>query len=166
MKTIIRDVIPNDKDAIFEVNIDSLSGVSAFDDEYFATLMRECALFRGVVVGQAIEGYVCALSHQATYDGEEFAWFRDHLADGFLYIDQIAIRRRSRGQGLGRALYQDMETYARENGLSALACEVNYEPFNAASQAFHRQFGFAEVVRMPIRGLVVSLLTKPLMLRT
>ena len=164
MKTIIRDVIPGDKDGIFQVNRDSLSGVSAFDDEYFATLVRECALFRVAEVGQAIEGYVCGISHQAIYDGEEFALFLDHLPDGFLYIDQVAIRQRSRGQGLGRPLYQDMETYARENGFSALACEVNYEPFNAASQAFHRQFGFAEVVRMPIRGLVVSLLTKPLTL--
>ncbi|MCO6413772.1 MAG: GNAT family N-acetyltransferase, partial [Thiogranum sp.] len=94
------------------------------------------------------------------YDGEEFLWFREHFRGDFLYIDQVAVGRRYRGRGLGRALYDDLEYHAHRNGIDTLVCEVNCEPFNVASQAFHRQRGFSEVGRMETRGVSVSLLAK------
>lgn len=81
-------------------------------------------------------------------------------ARGLSVFDQLAVGQRFRGRGLGRALYKDLENCARHNGIGTLACEVNLDPVNIASQALHRHCGFDEAGRMATRGVVVSLLVK------
>ncbi len=46
------------------------------------------------------------------------------------------------GRGLGRALYADLSAQARDAGLPLLACEVNLDPPNPGSMAFHARLGF------------------------
>ena len=160
MQTLLRDATPGDIDAIFRINADALPGVAELTPEYFEHLMSVCALFRLIELKERVAGYLCAMDRFATYDGAEFQWFREHVGESFLYVDQVAVGRCYRGNGLGRALYDDLEHYSHRNGIDTLVCEVNYEPVNAASQAFHRQRGFSEVGRMNTRGVIVSLLAK------
>ena len=158
--TTIRPITQRDRDAILTINAGSMPGVSALDSEYYDLLLRECELFHAIEVDGRVAGYVCAMNRDATYDGDEFLWFQRYFRETFLYIDQIAISRSDRGTGLGRALYDYLKTHAVQKGMGHLTCEVNHEPMNAASQAFHRQLGFEEVGRMETRGIVVSLLAK------
>lgn len=63
--------------------------------------------------------------------------------DRYVYIDRIIIGDAGQGQGWGRALYADIEDFARRRGHTHLACEVNTRPDNPGSHAFHSALGFA-----------------------
>lgn len=160
MQVILRDTTAGDFDAIFVINAEALPGVAELTLDNFEHLIRACAVFRLLEVAEGVAGYLCAMDRSAAYDGEEFQWFRKHLREPFLYIDQVAIALPYRGKGLGRTLYDDLECHAYRNGIDTLVCEVNHEPANVASQAFHRQRGFSELGRMNTRGVIVSLLAK------
>jgi len=66
--------------------------------------------------------------------------------------------------GIGRHLYEDLETVASARGFEFLACEYNLRPPNDDSARFHGRLGFAEVGRQDTeRGQkTVSLQIKPL----
>jgi len=160
MQAFLRDATAGDFDAVLRINCDARPGVAELTPAYFAHLIRSCALFRLLEVEEGVAGYLCAMDRSATYDGEEFQWFRKHLRESFLYIDQVAVALPFRGKGLGRTLYDDPECYAYRNGIDTLVCEVNHEPANLASLAFHQQRGFSELGRMNTRGVIVSLLAK------
>lgn len=63
--------------------------------------------------------------------------------DRYVYIDRVIIGAAGQGRGLGRALYADIEDFARRSGHTHLACEVNTRPDNPGSHAFHCALGFA-----------------------
>lgn len=160
LRPFLRDATSGDYDAIFRINAESRPGVSALTPDYLEALIDECELFRLVEIGDHLAGYLCALGRRASYDGEEFRWFQDRIAGNFLYIDQVAIERGSRRRALGGILYDDLEAYATATGIGTLACEVDHDPLNIASRAFHEKRGFREIGRLPTRGVVVSLLVK------
>lgn len=86
---------------------------------------------------------------------------RANLGEPFLYIDQIAIASEAQGRGLGRAIYDFATGMAAEQGKVALACEVNLEPPNPGSLAFHAAVGFAAVGELRVSdGRLVRLLRK------
>lgn len=87
-------------------------------------------------------GYALVFAHDADYDGEEFQLLRGRLAEPFLYIDQIALAPAARGRGVGRQVYAELARRAAAQGLRALCCEVNTQPANPASLAFHKRLGF------------------------
>lgn len=162
MRFSIRNAERSDSDDIFKINGDASPLVSPLTPEYFQLLLTRCALFSVIEIQDEVAGYLCALGRKAKYDGDEFQWFRENLTADFLYIDQVALGRNRQGIGLGRALYDNVETYARERGIELLVCEVNFDPYNDHSQGFHRHRGFAEIGRMKTRDVVVSLLAKTL----
>jgi predicted GNAT superfamily acetyltransferase len=50
-----------------------------------------------------------------------------------------------RGRGVARQLYEDLFDAARSSGRGRVVCEVNSDPPNPASDAFHARLGFAVV---------------------
>lgn len=160
MKPICRNAIPKDYERILSINRESLPGVAVLECDYFEVLIRVCDYFRVIEVDSKVAGYIFAMNQDASYDAEEFQWFGHHLSEKFLYIDQVAIGQGWRNNGFGTLLYEDLEEYAAKGSVSILACEVNYDPPNKKSQAFHRRLDFREVGRMDTRGLTVSMLVK------
>ena len=81
----------------------------------------------------------------------------------FHYIDRIVLAPEARGAGLGSELYGRIFAAATQRGASEVTCEVNVEPPNPASLAFHAALGFAEVARQSTKGgsVVVALLAAP-----
>ncbi len=82
----------------------------------------------------------------ADYDSPNFLWFRGRY-ERFVYVDRIAVAPSARGAGLARALYEDLFQAVRTAGHTDIVCEVNSDPPNPASDAFHARLGFAEVGR-------------------
>ena len=81
-------------------------------------------------------GVLIGYAYDVDYpDHWNMAWLSMHLRN-FFYIDRVIIDRAAQGQGLGRKLYADVEHYAW------LACEVNTQPNNPGSHAFHLSQGF------------------------
>ena len=65
----------------------------------------------------------------------------------FVYVDRIVVDDSQRGRGLGAHLYRVMFDRARAVGHDRIVCEVNLEPPNPGSDAFHKKMGFVEVGR-------------------
>ncbi len=63
--------------------------------------------------------------------------------DGLVYIDRVVVAASAHGQGLGRALYELLFQDARAAGFARIGCEVNIDPPNPGSLAFHDRMGFA-----------------------
>jgi len=87
-----------------------------------------------------------AFDQDAEYDSPNFLWFRARYPR-FIYVDRIAVAASARGGGLARMLYHDLFTAARDAGHGEIVCEVNIDPPNPASDAFHASLGFSEVGR-------------------
>jgi predicted GNAT superfamily acetyltransferase len=56
----------------------------------------------------------------------------------------------ARGHGFARRLYADLFARAGQAGHDIVVCEVNSDPPNPASDAFHAAQGFAEVGKAAI----------------
>jgi hypothetical protein len=106
--------------------------------------------------------FVLALAPGAPYASENYRWFSLHRP-GSLYVDRVVVAPHAHGRGLGRALYDAVEQRAVELGLAEVTCEVNLEPPNPQSLAFHHRLGFTQVgEQVTTRGTVrVALLVRP-----
>jgi predicted GNAT superfamily acetyltransferase len=107
------------------------------------------------------DAFLIALDQDAPPQGPNHAWFLARHPR-FLYVDRVCVAAGSRKQGLARALYLDAFAFARARGLPIVCCEVNLEPPNPASDAFHAALGFAEAGRayLPDRDKTVRYLLR------
>lgn len=111
-----------------------------------------------------IGGFCLVLAPGADYHSGNYLWFADRY-DDFVYLDRIAIEPSFQRRGWGRALYAEVERLAADVCPSArrFTLEVNLEPRNDTSLAFHAALGFVEVgQRSTEYGTVVSLMAKSL----
>lgn len=118
------------------------------------------AAFLGLGAGEPVrpDGYLIAFDERADYGSPNFLWFRERYPR-FVYVDRIVTAPHARGRGLARAFYARLFAAAREAGQERVVCEVNSEPPNPASAAFHAALGFREVGSAALGvGKVVSYL--------
>ena len=92
----------------------------------------------------SLEAFLLAFDQSARYDSPNFLWFCAHYPR-FVYVDRIVVAATARGRGHARRLYDDLFRHAAEAGHERVVCEVNTQPPNPASDAFHAAFGFVEV---------------------
>jgi len=113
-------------------------------------------------IGDA-EAFLLAFDQDADYDSPNFLWFRSRYRD-YVYVDRVVVAREARGRGHARSLYSDLFDEARRAGRPRIVCEVNCDPPNPASDAFHAALGFVEVGRAAIHGgrKTVRYLERPL----
>lgn len=107
---------------------------------------------------EGLAGFVIAVQPGRPYGSENYRWFKQHYED-FHYVDRVVVAERARGQGLARSLY-DAVIAAKER--SWLLAEVNLDPPNEGSQAFHAKLGFDEVGQQTHGGKLVSLVARSL----
>jgi len=98
-----------------------------------------------------IDAFLLAFDQDADYDSPNFLWFRERY-QRFVYVDRIAVASAARGRGLARLLYRELFAEAVRAQHSSVVCEVNSEPPNPASDAFHAALGFSEVGRATIHN--------------
>jgi hypothetical protein len=90
------------------------------------------------------DAFLLSFDQDADYDSPNFLWFRARYAR-FIYVDRIMVAASARGRGLARALYSDLFARAEAASHERIVCEVNSDPPNPASDAFHAALGFIEV---------------------
>ncbi len=157
----IRAAQQHDSDSILTINTEGKPGVSALTRPELASALAVGSVWV-VEVATQVAGYLIAYTSDAVYDGEEFAWFQRRYCP-FLYIDQVAVAQQHRRASLGLQLYQMAEQGAREQRLFSLVCEVNLEPPNPVSLAFHARNSFQEIGILDTQdGRKVALLLKRL----
>jgi predicted GNAT superfamily acetyltransferase len=128
---------------LVQLNNDNARETSVLTVEKFESMVAAARVATVINPGLA---FLIAFDQDGDYDGAHFQWFRQRL-DRFLYIDRVVVSGEHRRLGLGRLLYKDVIERAGRSDYPAIACEVNFQPPNPVSDAFHARFGFAEVGR-------------------
>jgi predicted GNAT superfamily acetyltransferase len=90
------------------------------------------------------DGFLIALDQGANDPGPNWRWFAERHAR-FVYIDRIVVDAPAQGRGIGRAFHAALAQAARKAGHDRLLCEVNLDPPNPGSFAFHQALGFVQV---------------------
>lgn len=101
-------------------------------------------------IGQA-DAFIPAFDQDADYDSPNFLWFRSRYSR-FVYVDRVAVAAQARGRGHARRLYLALFEHAVRAGHERIVCEVNSDPPNPGSDAFHAALGFREVGAGSIHG--------------
>lgn len=141
----LRDATRADRPQLLALNGASVQVLSPLDEQrldYILALAR-----RSLVVeheGEVI-AFAVAVAPGAPYDSKNYGWF-DERYERFLYLDRIAVAASMRRHGVGAQLYDAMETSAAPFG--RMVCDVDIEPPNDPSLAFHHARGYREVGRL------------------
>jgi predicted GNAT superfamily acetyltransferase len=141
-------IAPVDLPAILALNNAHAVELSWLEPTRLATLLGRA--FRARRIGEA-EAFLMAFDQDADYDSPNYLWFRARHQH-FVYVDRVAVSAEARGRGHARRLYADLIAAARKAGHGMVACEVNSDPPNPASDAFHAALGFTEVGQAAIHG--------------
>jgi hypothetical protein len=158
----IRELRPGDLAVVRAINDANVPEVGSADEDRLRFLVSESAIASVVVVEDAIAGFCLVLPLGSSYDSVNYRWF-DSRYDDVMYLDRVAFDARFRRRGLGTLLYDEVEQRVAESGASALTLEVNVDPPNDPSLAFHHGRGFREVGREDTPyGIVVSMMRKEL----
>ncbi|WP_315096901.1 GNAT family N-acetyltransferase [uncultured Cellulomonas sp.] len=158
---ILRAVAPADLAELARLNDDAVPAVNALGVDGLAAHVPDCALALVAEQDGELQGFVLSLAPGATYASENYRWFTEH-SPGSLYVDRIVVAPTAHGRGIGRLLYEAVDERARELGLGHVTCEVNLEPPNPQSLAFHERLGFRRVGTQSTKGgsVVVALLSR------
>ena len=159
----IRDARDHDRAAVLALNDEWEHVTSPLSHADLARLAEQAALFRVAEVRGEVTAFLLAFGPGVEYGSVNYRWFSERYRR-FLYIDRVAVGSASQRAGLGEALYADAIAHAREHAVPFVVCEVDIEPVNAASVAFHDKLGFVEVGTQAVAGgaKVVSMRELPL----
>lgn len=140
--TVLRPITPVDHPAVLawnEANVELLAPLSA---ERLVELLDQGD---GVIIEEAgaAVGFVLTFLAGSAYSSPNYAWFAARH-DAFLYLDRVVVDRSVRRTGVGGRVYDLIERRAAEVG-PVMCLEVNLDPPNEPSLAFHRNRGYLEV---------------------
>ena len=139
---------PDALPAILALNNAHARELSWLEPERLDHLVGQAFLVLGA---GAADAFLMTFDQDAGYDSENFLWFRAR-DPRFVYVDRVVVADRARGRGLARRLYEALFDKARAAGHTLVTCEVNADPPNPASDAFHAALGFAEVGQAALKG--------------
>ena len=160
---MLRDVTDADLARILEINEANVPAVGGATLEHLTHLVAESSIalvttMADPEIGTEIAGFCIVFAPQADYDSVNYLWFMEHHPRS-MYLDRVAFDDRFHGRGLGSAMYAEVDRRIRRGHPDAtgLTLEVNIDPPNEPSLAFHRKLGFDEVGRQVSKGIEVSL---------
>lgn len=111
----------------------------------------QAALHRVVEDEGFVTAFLLALREGAAYDSVNYRWFAERYPR-FLYVDRVVVSKQRKSRGAGALLYRELFSFAVDQGLPLVACEVDLEPPNPDSLRFHARFGFTEVGQQLVAG--------------
>ncbi|RWP18956.1 MAG: GNAT family N-acetyltransferase [Mesorhizobium sp.] len=141
-------VSSQDEPAILALNNEHAAELSWLEPERLSFLLGEAFYARRI---GALEAFIMTFDQDARYDSQNFLWFRERYPR-FVYVDRVVVAGEARGRGHARRLYEDLFDHVSRAGQTIVTCEVNAEPPNPASDAFHAALGFVEVGDAVIHG--------------
>jgi hypothetical protein len=144
---VIEPLAPDDAAALALNNAHAVE-LSWLDARRFAELVERAFVARRI---GDVEALLLAFDQDADYDSPNFLWFRERYPR-FVYVDRVVVAPTHRGRGLARRLYDDLFAEVRRLGHDLIVCEVNLQPPNPGSDAFHARLGFVEVGRADLPG--------------
>jgi predicted GNAT superfamily acetyltransferase len=127
--------------ALLALNNEHARELSWLQPERLQHLVEQAFLARRI---GTLDAFLLAFDQGAHYDSPNFLWFRSRYPR-FVYVDRNVVASSARGRGYARRLYDHLFKRAIAAGHDRVVCEVNLQPPNPASDAFHAVLGFVEV---------------------
>lgn len=142
----LRPLTAADHEALLQLNAGNRPAVAAVEAGDLPWLLAgEGHRLVAVDSSGQVLGYLLAFPRASSYDDSEMNELRRLIAEPFYYICQVALAPEHRGRGIGRAFYAAVAETARAQGARYLCCDVNLDPPNPESHAFHRRLGFRQL---------------------
>ena len=142
---VIRSIESLDLDRILDINEANVPEVGSVDAGRMRYLVAESPIALGVELDGRVVGFCLVLAATSAYDSVNYRWFTSRH-DDFMYLDRVAFDAQAQGRGLGTLLYAEVDRMMVDlAGANQLALEVNVDPPNEPSLAFHARRGFVEV---------------------
>ena len=141
LEVALLPVSPTAEPAVLALNNAHAAELSWLDRDRLTLLLRQA--FHARRIGQ-VDGFLLAFDENAPYDSPNYLWFCQRYRR-FVYVDRVVVAPGARGRGYAGMLYADLFDRAGRVGHDIVVCEVNRDPPNPASDAFHAAQGFAEV---------------------
>jgi predicted GNAT superfamily acetyltransferase len=157
---LLRDIADLDVPLVLDLNERNVELLAPLDAARLDQLSTWAHRAQVIEVAGEPAGFVITIPAGTDYDSPNYRWFSALYGSSFHYLDRIVFEDRFRRRGLGSVVYDTIEADAATAG--RLALEVNAEPPNPASLAFHAARGFAEVGRLGGPGKTVAMLAKDL----
>ena len=161
MTALLRPITRSDFPAVLAWNEANVELLAPMDSARLALLVDQSDTAAVIVHDGTDAGFVLTFAPGSSYDSENYRWFAGrHRAFG--YLDRIVIDPSVRRSGLAGRVYDELEARAAAAGAPVFCLEVNVEPPNEPSLAFHDRRGYVEVGRQEANGHVVALFEKSL----
>ncbi len=160
---VVRPLVAADLPASAALNDAAVPAVNALGLDGLTAHATTCDLALVATDGEDVIGLLLALAPGAEYASENYRWFAAHVP-GSLYVDRVVVAPHAHGRGVGRAFYEAVLGHAAALGAATVTCEVNLDPPNPGSLAFHDRLGFTQVGEQLTKGgtVRVALLARPL----
>jgi uncharacterized protein len=142
---MIRPMVDADAESVLTLNEESVKALSPMSLADLARHRRRAAHALVAEVDNQVVGFAFAYAPGSPYESLNYRWYSQRFGD-FLYLDRIAVDANRRRQGIGAALYDDLEAHATQHG--RMVCEVNCDPPNEESLAFHARRGYRTIGRL------------------
>ena len=147
----LRQACFSDENDILRLNAASVAETSPMDSDRFRSLFDMSTQTIVAKQDSGVVGFLMGFGDGCACDSMNYCWFANRLKQ-FFYIDRIVVSADARGSGIGTAFYSHIELWAQVAGLHWLAAEMNLEPANKASLAFHAKQGFVPVGTQSLEG--------------
>ena len=144
MTVTLRPFQLHDTAAVLAMNLASEKFLSPLNETRLHQLRKQSALFWVAEKHSQLVGFLMGFCANAGYNSINYQWF-DQRLQHFLYIDRVVVAEAARGLGLGTQFYDAVADWAIHHQLVWLAAEIDIEPPNPGSLAFHQQRGFVAV---------------------
>jgi hypothetical protein len=151
----MREIVAADVPALVALNNAHPAEIGAATPDAFAALLKHAVVAKAIGPIGDPDAFVLCFDERTPPQGPNHSWFLQRF-DKFLYVDRVCVHRCARRRGLARELYRSVFELC-----DPVCCEVNFDPPNPASDAFHEALGFVEVGRafLPDRGKSVRYLS-------
>ena len=156
----LRRVAPGDEAEVLHLNALEVAQLAPMDRPRLHQLREAADRFDVIEVDGGFGGFVVTFAPGAGYDSPNYRWFSERLGADFYYLDRIVLHQACRRRGVAGVVYDELELVAAAYG--CLALEVNLQPPNPASLAFHTARGYREVGQLGDAAHLVTMMTKAL----
>jgi uncharacterized protein len=157
-RDVLRPMTDDDVERVLALNAAHVDLLSPMDRARLDALRGWSTRCDVIVADGMVAGFVIVMGPGTGYDSANYRWFTHRYGDAFHYLDRVVVDDAFRRRGLASAVYDVVEAAAAERG--RLALEVNLDPPNQASLAFHRARGYTEVGQLGPTGHTVSLMVR------
>jgi predicted GNAT superfamily acetyltransferase len=140
---LVRPLQERDVEAVLALNELEVEKLAPMDEAKLREIHALADRFDVVELDGEFVGFVITIRPGSGYWSDNYQWYADRYGEDFYYLDRVVMHEKARGHGLGSQVYDALEERAAPYG--RLALEVNIDPPNEPSLAFHRSRGYLPV---------------------